>query len=139
MGMAGAVMPDYLDLRSDARGVLRHRGASHGLVATGLCIGITWAILSALTRLDDPSVALDTSLVRPLTLAFAVGVASHLLLDACTRRGIQPFLPLQKRRVWLLPRSLRIGTGGQLDQLVGLAALGAAMAVLLASLLDRLP
>lgn len=139
MGMAGAVMPDYLDLRSDARGVLRHRGASHGLIVCGLCIALVWAIIRALTRLDDPDFALDAQMVNPLTLAFAVGIASHLLLDACTPRGIQPFLPFLKSRMWLLPRRLRIGTGGRRDTLLGLLATAAIVVVIAGRLLDEWP
>jgi membrane-bound metal-dependent hydrolase YbcI (DUF457 family) len=129
LGMAGAVVPDYLDLRSDLRGVLAHRGLSHSILIAGLSIVLVWLLLGALSRLDDPAWALDSSLIVPLTTAFGVGVASHLILDACTPRGIRPFLPLSQWRLWLLPKPFRIGTGGTVDDMIGLAAFAGAVAV----------
>ncbi len=137
MGMAGAVVPDYLDLRSDARRILKHRGASHGLIACGLCIALAWAIVRALSLLDDPAFALNPKLVNPLTFAFAVGITSHLLLDACTPRGVQPLLPFLKSRFHLLPRSLRISTGGRIDDAIGLLAFAALVVVVSSRMLDR--
>lgn len=129
LGLAGAVVPDYLDLRSDARALLRHRGVSHSLITGVLAIALAWLILGSLSQLSDPAVRLNEDLVRPLTIAFAIGVASHLALDACTPRGICPFLPLSRRRVWLLPRAIRITTGGRLDSLVGLASIASGAVV----------
>ena len=45
MGMAGAVVPDYADLRSDLRRVLRHRGISHSLLFARPRIGLVFLIL----------------------------------------------------------------------------------------------
>ncbi|MCC6945426.1 MAG: metal-dependent hydrolase [Thermomicrobiales bacterium] len=129
LGMAGAVVPDYLDLRSDLRGVLAHRGLSHSILIATLSIALVWVLLGALSRLDDPAWALDSGLVTPLTAAFAIGVASHLILDACTPRGLRPLLPLSQWRLWLLPKPFRIGTGGTVDDMVGLAAFAATVAV----------
>ncbi len=137
LGLAGAVVPDYLDLRSDFRTVLRHRGISHSIFAGALVIALTWVILGSLSRLSDPTVRLDEGLVRPLTLAFAIGVASHLALDACTPRGICPLLPLSRRRVWILPRPMRITTGGRLDDLVGLVMITAGAVVVALHLVQR--
>ncbi|MGD9711631.1 MAG: metal-dependent hydrolase [Thermomicrobiales bacterium] len=139
IGMAGAVLPDYLDLRSDARGVLRHRGASHSLAVAAATVLVTWLILQSLAQVEDPRVTLDSLLIRPLTLAFLVGVMSHLVLDACTPRGIQPFLPFLRRRFWLLPRPLRIGTGSRLDAAVGMVALGLIAASFTLTMLERWP
>ncbi|MBX3070866.1 MAG: metal-dependent hydrolase [Thermomicrobiales bacterium] len=133
LGMAGAVVPDYLDLRSDLRGVLTHRGLSHSVLIAGLSIALVWVLLGALSRLDDPAWALDSGLIAPLTAAFAIGVVSHLILDACTPRGLRPLLPLSQWRLWLLPKPFRIGTGGRLDNMIGLAAFGGAVAVVVLS------
>lgn len=131
MSMAGSVLPDYLDLRSDVRGVLRHRGLSHSLLIAASATLLAWWIMIAMTRIDDPAWALDVMSVEPLTMAFAAGIGSHLVLDACTPHGIRPLLPFSGRRLWLLPRFLRIRTGGQLDALIGLAALTSTAAMVL--------
>jgi membrane-bound metal-dependent hydrolase YbcI (DUF457 family) len=119
MGLAGSVIPDYFDLRSDARAVLRHRGVSHSLAAALLATVTAYLIVRSLSRVDDPAVSFEPALVEPLTLAFGLGVLSHLALDACTPHGIRPFLPLSGWRSWLLPRSLRIATGSRADDLLG--------------------
>jgi len=118
MGMAGAVIPDYADLRSDIRRVLRHRGVSHSLFFAAAAIGFLSLLLKALTQVTDPRFQLHSDLVFPLLLAFGLGIASHLLLDAATPSGIRPFLPFWGFRLRLLPRGLRIATGGSLDGLV---------------------
>jgi len=133
LGMAGAVIPDYFDLRSDLRGVLAHRGMSHGVLAVVLSVALVWMVLGALSRVDDPTWTLDPDLITPLTAAFGIGVGSHLLLDACTPRGIRPLLPFSHWRLWLLPKPFRIGTGGRLDNMIGLAAFGGAVAVVVLS------
>ena len=120
MGMAGAVMPDYADLRSDLRRVLRHRGISHSLLFAAAATGLTWLILSALSNVADARVRLHAELVGPLLLAFALGVASHLLLDAATPSGIRPLLPISQFRLRILPPGLRILTGGAVDSFVHL-------------------
>jgi membrane-bound metal-dependent hydrolase YbcI (DUF457 family) len=128
MGMAGAVMPDYLDLRSDARLVLRHRGISHSAIVAALLAGLVSLLLAALTRVDHDLLRLQSSLVQPLTLAFLAGHISHLALDACTPHGIRLLLPFDAHRLRLLPSRLAIRTGGNVDTLLGK---GAAMALLL--------
>ena len=129
LGMAGSVMPDYLDLRSDVRGILTHRGVSHSILVAALVTVLVERVLRALSRIDDPAWALDPGLVLPLAAAFGVGIMSHLVLDACTPRGLRPLLPLSQCRFWLLPRRIRIGTGGSIDVLIGLGAFAGAMAV----------
>ena len=68
MGMAGAVVPDYADLRSDIRHVLRHRGVSHSLLFAGAALGLAWVILSGLSRVTDTRFQLDPKLVAPLQI-----------------------------------------------------------------------
>lgn len=130
LGMAGSVMPDYLDLHSDVRGVLAHRGMSHGIFVAALLVVLASVIISALSRLDDSAWAIDAGLVSPLTLSFGIGIASHLLLDACTPHGIRPLLPVSGWRLRLLPKRLRIRTGSRIDDLIGLVAFAAAVTVL---------
>ena len=129
MGMAGSVVPDYLDFRSDFRGVLRHRGLSHSFLVAALLIAAVWMVVGALTRIDDQAWALHAALIQPLTLAFAVGAVTHLTLDACTPRGIRPLLPLSKWSLRLLPGPLRVTTGSRVDDLIGLAAFAGAVAI----------
>lgn len=120
MGMAGAVVPDYADLRSDLRRVLRHRGFSHSLLFSAAIIGLVWVMLGALSRVADARVRLHEQLIGPLLLAFALGLASHLLLDSATPSGIRPLLPISQFRLRILPPGLRIPTGGAVDNLVHL-------------------
>lgn len=118
MGMAGAVMPDYADLRSDVRRILRHRGVSHSLVFAAAAVLLVYAILNALTQVADSRFQLHQPLVGPLLLAFALGIASHLVLDAATPSGIRPFLPISNFRLRILPPGMRISTGGPVDGMV---------------------
>jgi membrane-bound metal-dependent hydrolase YbcI (DUF457 family) len=118
MGMAGSVVPDYADLRSDIRRVLRHRGVSHSLLFAGAAIGLVYLILTALSRVADDRFQLHPDLVAPLLLAFGLGIGSHLLLDAATPSGIRPFLPFWGFRLRILPPGMRVATGGHVDGLV---------------------
>jgi len=118
LGMAGAVVPDYADLRSDFRHMLRHRGVSHSILFAFGAVGLTYLILGALARVDDPRFQLHSALVGPLLVAFALGVGSHLLLDAATPSGIRPLLPISRFRLRILPPGLRIPTGGTRDAMV---------------------
>lgn len=137
-GLAGAVVPDYLDLRSDFRGVLRHRGASHSVLAGILATVAFFFIVDALSRVDLGSYSIAESLVRPLWMAFAIGLTSHLMLDACTPAGIRPALPLFGWRLRLLPRRLRIRTGGRVDGAIQWLAAVAAIVLLVGSLIGGL-
>jgi len=118
MGMAGAVVPDYADLRSDIRRLLKHRGVSHSVVFAAAAVLLVYLILEALTQVADTRFQLHPALVTPLLVAFALGVASHLVLDAATPSGIRPLLPFSDFRLRVLPPGLRIPTGGRIDGLV---------------------
>jgi inner membrane protein len=74
---------------------MKHRGITHTLLAVLLMLLISSLLVS-------PFVALV------MTAAYA----SHLFLDACTPSGVPLFGPLSWRRVHLLPRGLRVRTGG---------------------------
>jgi membrane-bound metal-dependent hydrolase YbcI (DUF457 family) len=119
LGMAGAGLPDWLDLRSDFRATLRHRGVSHSLLALAACVGVTWFMLRLFQAnpiaMGEVDLSLSRHAVRVLTIALGLGFLSHLAADACTVAGIRPLLPFTQWRVWLLPRPLRGRTGGPLD------------------------
>jgi membrane-bound metal-dependent hydrolase YbcI (DUF457 family) len=122
LGMTGGGLPDYLDLRSEARRGLRHRGASHGLLVLALATAFVWLVLGALSRSAYQLFPVPTRYVAPWSAAFALGMLSHLLGDACTRGGIQPLLPFVKWKLWLLPRFLRGRSDGRINLLARLIA-----------------
>lgn len=111
-------MPDYADLRSDVRRLLRHRGVSHSLLFAGAATALVYLLLTALSQADAERFRLHSELVFPLLLAFGLGIASHLVLDSATPSGIRPLLPFSGARLHILPRRARIATGGHVDGLV---------------------
>lgn len=129
LGMTGSQLPDWLDLRSEFRSQLRlrHRGASHGLLALLICCGVAWGMLYALQRstltMGGVDLAPSDHVRDTLSFALALGFLSHLAADACTVAGIRPLLPFHALRVWLLPRALRGRTGGPLDTATRWAAI----------------
>lgn len=99
-----AVLPDQ-----DLRLGLKHRGATHSLLALLLIGGAAWYV--------DPRLALP----------IAVGYSSHLILDMLTIWGIPVLWPVQKRF-----RLAKLRTGGGFDHLLCIAALcGAILAIYL--------
>lgn len=131
LGMAGSVTPDYADLRSDLRRVLRHRGFSHSVFFSAATVALVYTMLTALSDIDDVRFRLHSELIAPLTGAFALGVVSHLVLDAATPGGIRPLLPFSHVRVRVLPPGLRIPTGSARDHLLHmLTSLGVFLGVL---------
>jgi len=117
IGMVGGALPDYIDLRSEARRSLRHRGVSHSLFMVAFLCGFSWFVLDALSRSPIRLLPVPVSYVTPWTISLGLGMASHLLGDSCTRAGIQPFVPLLRWRFWLLPRLLRGRSEGRLNAL----------------------
>ncbi|MCA9860954.1 MAG: metal-dependent hydrolase [Thermomicrobiales bacterium] len=118
LGMAGAVVPDYADLKSDARRFLTHRGLSHSLLFAAAATALVYMLLTALTGVDDTRFRLHADLVEPLLAAFALGIGSHLLLDAATPSGIRPGLPFVDARLRILPPGMRIPTGSRRDGII---------------------
>jgi len=134
LGLIGGAFPDYLDLRSGAARHLKHRGLSHSGLVLGLSTVAVFIVLDAVTRADTDLMPLPATYARLWAAGFGLGVLSHLLSDACTRGGIQPLLPLSKRRYWLLPRFLRGRSEGRVNGLARLAAivvLGVSLAIFL--------
>jgi membrane-bound metal-dependent hydrolase YbcI (DUF457 family) len=127
-GMAGGGFPDWLDLRSDLRKPLRlrHRGVSHSAFAgVLLTLGVFWLLRIAQGAELSPggqTLSLGDDAVWFWTASFAAGFASHVLSDACTRGGIQPWLPFSEWKLWLLPKPLRSRSDGYLDRVARLLA-----------------
>lgn len=82
--------------------LLPHRGITHSLLT---CLLLTGGLALLLT-------ALPAWPTRGMPLAFLVGYVSHLAADGVTKTGVPLLLPLLRRRFHLLPRPLRITTGG---------------------------
>ena len=122
-GMAGGALPDYLDLRSEARRALRHRGVSHSLLVVVAMTVFAAVVLGALDAAEARLLPVPPRYVRPWSLALALGMLSHLLGDACTVAGIQPWLPFSRRRVWVLPRVLRGRSDGWLNGVAGVVSI----------------
>lgn len=128
-GIVGGGMPDWLDLRSDFRAGLRlrHRGASHSVFTLGVCAAVLFLVLTGVQRagfaIGGWEFALADRTIMVLVIAFAFGVASHVLADSCTISGIMPLLPFSRWRFWLLPRFLRSRSDGYLDTVARVAAI----------------
>ena len=118
MAVAGltATLPDIDHPRAHLRqrlgflghallGWLRHRGPTHSLIALVL-VGITalhfWPLYA---------------------LPALLGYGSHIVTDMMTPRGLAVLWPLFGRSFWLLPKILRITTGGGFERLLRIALL----------------
>lgn len=131
LGVAGGGYPDWLDLKSELKGSLRlrHRGASHGFPVGIVVIGVVYLALTSLATgaVGVPNwMQLSQRTAVIWTTAFGLGLATHLIGDACTHAGIRPLLPFSRWRMWVLPRMLR----GRSDGWLNTIALGVSFAVL---------
>jgi membrane-bound metal-dependent hydrolase YbcI (DUF457 family) len=89
---------------------VRHRGLTHFGVTTLLVMALSYLVGG---RLGFPDAG----------LAFGLGYFSHVAIaDAMTRQGVPLWAPLSHARFHLLPRALRVRTGGPLEALVCLLA-----------------
>ena len=135
MGVTGGAFPDYVDLRSGMKRHLKHRGFSHSYLMLALSTALVYVVLRALNQQDiSDTLRVPLDYVRAWTAAFAFGVISHLLGDACTRGGIQPALPFSQRRVWVLPRIFRgksVGWQNSIAQIAAVLVLGLSLAAYL--------
>lgn len=115
-GMVGGGFPDWLDLRSEFRRGLRHRGASHS-IAMGIAITAAFWFALAQVSAQFPSLSITASTHAAWSITFSFGFFSHILADACTHAGVRPLLPFSRRRFWLLPGFLRGKSSGYVDGL----------------------
>lgn len=104
--------------RAKVRRMLGHRQITHTLV--GLAAGTAfWAVaawgLWLLAARHTPALAAWMggsgglrAWVWATTYGWALGWASHILLDAMTISGVPLFLPFSSQRVWALPPVLRV-------------------------------
>ena len=99
-----------------------HRGALHSLLALGVLVLLT--------------LPLSLRLGWQAQMALSLGYSSHLLLDACTPRGV-PLLWPDRRARHALPRSFRIPTGSPEEGLVFALLANLAVLLLLSKLLQR--
>ena len=110
--------------RRETRRIVRHRGASHWLVAALLLSVYLWIWLTLVRVGLDTRIApwargglFADALWSPTVwagwhaAAFGVGYLSHLLLDAMTVSGVMLWGPFSQRRIWLVPKLWRVRTG----------------------------
>jgi inner membrane protein len=96
----------------------RHRGLSHTLAACGLLAAVAGLLAAVLGGVGAAAAA-----------GCALGYCAHVLADACTPSGVPLWWPVSRRRVWLVPRPLRIRTGSLREALLALAAATVAVAL----------
>lgn len=127
---AGAMLPDidhrHAPIRQQLGFIgdillfwLPHRGVTHSLVC--------WALVTALA-IFGTVMFLKLAIIFPLALS--AGYASHILADMTTQRGL-PILYPWKANFYLLPRGLRVTTGGW-SEFVALLVIVGSMGVLFA-------
>jgi hypothetical protein len=100
-----------------------------------LSTAFVYVVLDALNREATGLLHVPADYVRAWSAAFAFGVMSHLLGDACTRGGIQPGLPFTRRKLWLLPRLFRgksVGWQNGMAQVAAVIVIGIALAAFIA-------
>ncbi len=102
MGAAGSVVSGGLHLLG-----VKHRGFTHYEVTT-LLVMVLALVIGVATGFPD------------VGIAFGLGYFSHTLIaDAMTKTGVPSLL--LRRRFHLLPKALRIRTGGPVESLIFLA------------------
>src|SRR5207249_8407768 len=76
-----------------------HRGWTHSLPGAAVLTVVLWAVLLGVDRWVPAQRSGSGARARPLPLlaAAAMGVGSHLLMDAANSYGIRPFLPWSDR------------------------------------------
>lgn len=103
--------------------LLPHRGPTHWLIVALLLIGGFYYL------------TVQQGWPPLYWVAFTTGYLSHLLADSCTKAGVKLGAPFWQGAVHLLPRPLRIRTGGA-GEVVGLLVL---LTPFLAWLVSRTP
>jgi len=77
-----------------------HRGWTHSIAGLVVLTLLLWLALLAADRWLLAGRTQDRARPSPLLLAAAIGVASHILMDAANTYGIRPFLPWNDRWVY---------------------------------------
>ena len=121
-GMVGGGFPDWFDLRSDFSRRFKHRGTSHSLLLGGAFAFAFWWVLGLVAD-QFAGIRLSHDAIDTWALAFGFGFLSHIVADACTRAGVQPFLPFSKDKVWILPPWLRGKSEGRPDTIARFVAI----------------
>lgn len=121
-GMVGGGYPDWFDLRSDFSHRFKHRGVSHSIFLGAAFTFAFWWVLGLLAD-QFADVALSHHDIDTWALAFGAGFLSHILSDACTRGGVQPFLPIGQEKWWILPPMLRGKSEGVPDTIARFLAI----------------
>jgi membrane-bound metal-dependent hydrolase YbcI (DUF457 family) len=104
-------LPDQAEVAGIDHRTVTHWLATSGALLTGLWFGLAQA-------------GVGESVVGVVVLFAGIGILGHLWADGITLAGV-PFLgPFWRRDLHLLPRRLRVRTGGKADALVMLAASG---------------
>jgi membrane-bound metal-dependent hydrolase YbcI (DUF457 family) len=96
----GALFPDVdivgeLFSRDPLALIKDHRGITHSFVA----LPFFAALLGWLTRKAARRLGIESPSASMLTLIYAVGIASHILLDAMTSFGTRIWDPISKQRI----------------------------------------
>lgn len=81
--------------------VLKHRGVTHSLLACAVASIASGLIVSLVV----PAAGVHFG------AGVAIGYLAHIAADACTPSGVALFVPVSRRRRWLLPAPVRIPTG----------------------------
>ena len=128
-GMVGGGYPDWFDLRSDFSRRLKHRGTSHSLLLGAAFTFALWWVLGLVADQFGIS-GLTHGSIDTWAMAFGLGFLSHIVADACTRAGVQPFLPFSRLKVWILPMWLRgksEGTPDTIGRVIAIAVIVASV------------
>lgn len=122
LGMVGGGYPDWVDLRSDLRSRLKHRGASHSIfIGAALALGLYLVLEVAVAQFSWFNISQTE--IQVWTLAFAAGFLSHIVSDACTHAGVRPLLPLSNTKYWVSPKPLRGKSNGFIDTIARFIAM----------------
>lgn len=123
-GAAAAVAALLPDIDHPSGAIRQRMGAASGLFFWLKHRGITHTLAALLIVSMVAFVVAPARLVIPI----ALGYGSHLIADGITKSGIPLFLPLSEDDFHLLPRRLRITTGGPIEQVI---AMGTATIILM--------
>ena len=99
LGVAGSLASTGLRLAG-----IKHRGLTHYGLTAGAVLLLAWLLARWLGHPE-------------LGLAFGLGYTSHIVADGLTYRGVPLLWPVRSR-FYLLPRRLRVRTGGRVEELL---------------------